>query len=172
MKRGITKKKTIELINNFRKIVPEICLRTTFIVGYPGETVEDFEALKRWIVKMRFDRVGCFKYSHEENTMAYQLSDNVSDEEKERRLSEIMNIQSLISRELNQDKIGKTYKCIIDRKEGEYFIGRTEMDSPDVDNEVLVDASKFYLKQGEFVNLEIVDSSDYDLYAIPNNIIN
>ncbi len=172
MKRGITKKKTIELINNFRKIVPEICLRTTFIVGYPGETVEDFEALKRWIVKMRFDRVGCFKYSHEENTMAYQLSDNVSDEEKERRLSEIMNIQSLISRELNQDKIGKTFKCIIDRKEGEYFIGRTEMDSPDVDNEVLVDASKFYLKQGEFVNLEIVDSSDYDLYAIPNNIIN
>ena len=104
--------------------------------------------------------------------MAYQLSDNVSDEEKERRLSEIMNIQSHISRELNQDKIGKIYKCIIDRKEGGYFIGRTEMDSPDVDNEVLVDASKFYLKQGEFVNLEIVDASDYDLYAIPNTIIN
>jgi len=170
MKRGTNQKKTTELIDKFRDIVPDISIRTTLIIGYPGETMYDFEILKKWILKMRFNRLGCFTYSHEENTNAFQLEDNVSEEEKQRRLSEIMEIQSRISWELNQKMIGKILKCIIDRKEGNYFVGRTEMDSPDVDNEVLVDASKFYLKQGDFVDLKIIDASDFDLYAVPSKL--
>ena len=170
MKRGTNQKKTTELIDKFRDIVPDISIRTTLIIGYPGETTYDFEILKKWILKMRFNRLGCFTYSHEENTNAFQLEDNVSEEEKQRRLSEIMEIQSRISWELNQKMIGKILKCIIDRKEGNYFVGRTEMDSPDVDNEVLVDASKFYLKQGDFVDLKIIDASDFDLYAVPSKL--
>ena len=139
------------------------------IVGYPGETATDFEELKEWVKEMRFERLGCFTYSHEENTHAFQLEDDVPEEEKQRRSSEIMEVQSQISWELNQEKVGNTYRCIIDRKEGNYFVGRTEMDSPDVDNEVLVDASKYYLKQGEFVQLKITEAADFDLYAEPVN---
>tara|TARA_Y200000002_G_scaffold315884_1_gene274058 strand:+ start:1013 stop:2314 length:1302 start_codon:yes stop_codon:yes gene_type:complete len=167
MKRGINFKKTTELVNEFRKIVPDISIRTTFIVGYPGETSKDFKLLLNWIKKMKFERLGCFKYSHEENTSAYDLEDDVSDKIKNKRLSEIMEAQRLISFNFNQKLIGRKLKCIIDRKEGKYFVGRTEMDSPDVDNEVLVDASRFYLKQGEFHELLITKASDYDLFAIP-----
>ena len=167
MKRGINFKKTTELVNEFRKIVPDISIRTTFIVGYPGETSKDFKLLLNWIKKMKFERLGCFKYSHEENTSAYDLDDDVSDKIKNKRLSEIMEAQRLISFNFNQKLIGRKLKCIIDRKEGKYFVGRTEMDSPDVDNEVLVDASMFYLKQGEFHELLITKVSDYDLFAIP-----
>ena len=167
MKRGINFKKTTELVNEFRKIVPDISIRTTFIVGYPGETSKDFKLLLNWIKKMKFERLGCFKYSHEENTSAYDLEDDVSDKIKNKRLSEIMEAQRLISFNFNQKLIGRKLKCIIDRKEGKYFVGRTEMDSPDVDNEVLVDASRFYLKQGEFHELLITKVSDYDLFAIP-----
>ena len=159
MKRGINFKKTTELVNEFRKIVPDISIRTTFIVGYPGETSKDFKLLLNWIKKMKFERLGCFKYSHEENTSAYDLEDDVSDKIKNKRLSEIMEAQRLISFNFNQKLIGRKLKCIIDRKEGKYFVGRTEMDSPDVDNEVLVDASRFYLKQGEFHDLLITEVS-------------
>ena len=170
MRRGTTKDKTTKLLQAFREAVPGISLRTSLIVGYPGETKEDFEELKAWVKEMRFERLGCFTYSHEENTHAYALEDNVPEEEKQKRSSEIMELQSQISWELNQGKIGNTYRCIIDRKEGNYFIGRTEMDSPDVDNEVLVDASKYYLKQGEFVDLKITEASDFDLYAEPLSV--
>jgi len=167
MRRGTTKDKTTKLLKEFRKLVPEITLRTSLIVGYPGETEEHFEELKAWVKEMRFERLGCFTYSHEENTHAHLLEDDVPEKEKQRRSSAIMDIQSQISWELNQEKVGKTYRCVIDRKEGNFFVGRSEMDSPDVDNEVLVDATKFYLKQGEYVNLTIIEAADFDLYAEP-----
>ena len=169
MRRGTTKQKTTQLLKDFRAAVPGITLRTSLIVGYPGETEADFEELKQWVKDMRFERLGCFTYSHEENTHAFQLEDDVPEEEKQRRSAEIMEVQSQISWELNQDKVGNTYRCMIDRKEGNYFVGRTEMDSPDVDNEVLVDASKYYLKQGDFVTLKITEAADFDLYAEPVN---
>ena len=168
MRRGTTQEKTTQLLNDFRAAVPGISLRTSLIVGYPGETHEDFECLKNWVKEMRFERLGCFTYSHEENTYAHTLEDDVPEEEKQRRASEIMELQAQISWELNQEKVGKTFRCIIDRKEGNHFVGRTEMDSPDVDNEVLVDATKYYLKQGEFVDLKIIEAADFDLYAIPS----
>ena len=124
MRRGTTKQKTTDLILDIRKILPEIAIRTTMIVGYPGETQEDFEILKQWVRDMRFERLGCFTYSHEENTHAYKLEDDVSQEVKQERANEIMKIQSEISWEHNQKKIGKTYRCIIDRKQGNYFVGR------------------------------------------------
>ena len=167
MRRGTTKAKTTALLADFRTAVPGITLRTSLIVGYPGETAADFEELKAWVKEMRFERLGCFIYSHEENTHAHQLEDDVPEEEKQRRSADIMEVQSQISWELNHAKVGQTYRCIIDRKEGNYFVGRTEMDSPDVDNEVLVDATKFYLKQGEYVNLTITEAADFDLYAEP-----
>ncbi|MDA9886899.1 30S ribosomal protein S12 methylthiotransferase RimO [Flavobacteriaceae bacterium] len=167
MRRGTTKAKTTALLEDFRAAVPGITLRTSLIVGYPGETAADFEELKAWVKEMRFERLGCFTYSHEENTHAHQLEDDVPEEEKQRRSADIMEVQSQISWELNQAKVGQTYRCIIDRNEGNYFVGRTEMDSPDVDNEVLVDATKFYLKQGEYVNLTITEAADFDLYAEP-----
>ena len=167
MRRGTTKNKTTKLLQEFRKHVPGITIRTSLIVGYPGETIEHFEELKEWVKEMRFERLGCFTYSHEENTYAHNLVDDVPEEEKQRRSSEIMDIQSQISWELNQEKVGETYRCIIDRKEGNFFVGRSEMDSPDVDNEVLVDATKYYLKQGEYVDLKITDAADFDLYAEP-----
>ena len=167
MRRGTTKQKTTQLLKDFRAAVPGITMRTSLIVGYPGETEADFEELKKWVKDMRFERLGCFTYSHEENTHAFDLEDDIPEEEKQRRSSEIMEVQSQISWELNQEKVGNTYRCIIDRKEGNYFVGRTEMDSPDVDNEVLVDASKYYLKQGEFVTLKITEAADFDLYAEP-----
>ena len=165
MRRGTTQEKTTKLIHKFRNIIPEISIRTTLIVGYPGETVDDFNILKQWVKDMRFERLGCFTYSHEENTYAYNLKDDVPDDIKQARANEIMEIQSQISWELNQTKIGRTYKVVIDRKEGKYFVGRTEFDSPDVDNEVLIDASRVYLKIGEFSNVIITDASDFDLYA-------
>jgi len=167
MKRGTTKEKTTKLLQEFRERVPGMAIRTTLIVGYPGETQEDFEILRDWVQEMKFERLGCFTYSHEENTGAFTLVDDVPQKVKQARAAEIMDLQSQISWDLNQEKIGQTFKCVIDRKEGQYFIGRTEFDSPDVDNEVLVDASKFYLKTGDFVNLKITDTTEFDLYAEP-----
>ncbi len=167
MRRGTTQQKTTQLIQDFRNKVPKMAIRTTMIVGYPGETENDFITLKNWVKAMRFERLGCFTYSHEENTHAFQLIDDVPEDVKQERANEIMEIQSQISWELNQEKIGKTFRCMIDRKEGTYFVGRTEYDSPDVDNEVLVDATLHYLKQGEFVHLKITDASDFDLYGEP-----
>ena len=168
MRRGSKKENIIELINKMRLLNPEIAIRTTVIVGYPGESEEDFNELKEWIMETKFDRLGCFAYSHEENTHAYSLVDDVSPKIKQERINSVMEIQSQISLELNQKKINQVYKCVIDRKEGVNYIGRTEFDSPDVDNEVLVDASKYYLKIGDFVNLKIIDCTEFDLYAIPN----
>ncbi|MBC8884416.1 30S ribosomal protein S12 methylthiotransferase RimO [Flavobacterium piscinae] len=167
MRRGTTQEKTTKLLKEFRKAVPGIAIRTTLIVGYPGETEEDFQILKNWVEEMRFERLGCFAYSHEENTHAYLLEDDVPVEVKQQRAAEIMDIQSQISWDLNQEKIGQTFKCIIDRKEGPYFVGRTEFDSPDVDNEVLIDASKFYLKVGDFSRIKIIDATEFDLYGEP-----
>tara|TARA_R110002051_G_scaffold5108_4_gene27394 strand:- start:19053 stop:20273 length:1221 start_codon:yes stop_codon:yes gene_type:complete len=167
MRRGTTEAKTTKLLKEFRTAVPEMTIRTTLIVGYPGETEEDFEILKNWVIAMRFERLGCFTYSHEENTHAYTLVDDVPEEVKQERANIIMEIQSQISWELNQKKVGETFRCIIDRKEGNYFIGRTEFDSPDVDNEVLIDATKHYVKQGEFVNVKITEAADFDLYGEP-----
>ena len=167
MRRGTTKAKTTKLLKDFRAAVPNMTIRTTLIVGYPGETQEDFETLREWVREMRFERLGCFTYSHEENTHAYNLEDDVPEDVKIARVNEIMDIQSQISWELNQQKIGDTFKCVIDRKEGDHFIGRTEFDSPDVDNEVLIDASKHYLKTGEYVNVKVFDAADFDLFAEP-----
>ena len=169
MRRGTNQKKTTDLIENIRGILPEIALRTTLIVGYPGETENDFEILKQWVKAMRFERLGCFTYSHEENTHAHTLEDDVPQDIKQERANEIMKIQSEISWEQNQKKVGKTYRCIIDRKQGDYFVGRTETDSPDVDNEVLIDAKRYYLKQGDFTSVEITEATDFDLYGIPAN---
>ena len=167
MRRGTTKEKTTTLLKKIRKEVPGIILRTSLIVGYPGETEEDFETLKNWVKEMRFERLGCFTYSHEENTHAHQLKDDVTEQVKQERSNAIMEIQSQISWEHNQSCVGKTYRCLIDRKEGENYVGRTFMDSPDVDNEVLVNATTHYLKQGEFVDLLITEASDYDLIGTP-----
>jgi ribosomal protein S12 methylthiotransferase len=167
MKRGTTHEKTTALIHKFRKVVPDMAIRTTLIVGYPGETEEMFQELKDWVEEMRFERLGAFEYSHEENTGAYVLQDDVPQDVKFRRVNEIMEIQSQISWELNQQKIGKTFKCLFDRKDGEYFYGRTESDSPDVDNDVLVDAREHYVKIGEFIDVKIHEAGDYDLYGIP-----
>ncbi len=170
MKRGTTYEKTTALLKKFREIVPDMAIRTTLIVGYPGETEEQFQELKDWVAKMRFERLGVFAYSHEENTSAYDLEDTVPEEIKENRVNEIMELQSQISWEINQNKVGKTYRCIFDRKEGNYFFGRTEYDSPDVDNDVLVDARKHYVKVGEFVNIKIHEAGDFDLYGEPVRI--
>ncbi|MCM4154518.1 30S ribosomal protein S12 methylthiotransferase RimO [Gramella sp. AN32] len=167
MRRGTTHKKTTDLLKKFREIVPGMAIRTTLIVGYPGETEAHFQELKEWVQEMRFERLGCFTYSHEENTHAYNLVDDVPQAIKQERANEIMEIQSQISWELNQQKIGKIFKVIVDRKEGNYFIGRTEHDSPDVDNEVLIDATEIYLKTGEFYDIRINDAADFDLYGEP-----
>lgn len=168
MKRGSSMEKINNLLSNFRKIVPGIAIRTTLIVGYPGETKEDFEILKQWVKDTKFDRLGCFTYSHEENTGAYELEDNIPQKTKNERLNEIMEIQSQISWQLNQTKIGKIFKVLIDRKRGEYYIGRTQFDSPDVDNEVLINAKSNFLRVGEYVNAKIIEASDFDLYAEVN----
>jgi len=168
MKRGSSMEKINNLLSNFRKIVPGIAIRTTLIVGYPGETKEDFEILKQWVKDTKFDRLGCFTYSHEENTGAYDLEDNIPQKTKNERLNEIMEIQSQISWQLNQTKIGKNFKVLIDRKRGEYYVGRTQFDSPDVDNEVLIKAKSHFLRVGEYVNAKIIEASDFDLYAEVN----
>ena len=169
MRRGTTYEKTNKLLMEFRNYVPEMAIRTTLIVGYPGETEEIFKELKAWVKEMRFERLGVFAYSHEEDTHAATLVDDVPEEVKEERVAEIMELQAQISWELNQEKVGNIYRCIFDRKEGEYFIGRTEHDSPDVDNEVLVEASKFYIKTGEFIDIKILEAGDFDLYGEPLN---
>ncbi len=165
MRRGTTKAKTTKLLEDFRSAVPDMTIRTTLIVGYPGETQEDFETLREWVREMRFERLGCFTYSHEENTHAYNLEDDVPEDVKMDRANEIMEIQSQISWEPNQQKIGQELKVVIDRKEGSYFVGRTEFDSPDVDNEVLINAEEGYLRTGEFFTVKITAAEDFDLYA-------
>ena len=165
MKRGASMEKINDLLQMFRDKVPEIAIRTTLIVGYPGETNEDYELLKEWVKNTKFDRLGCFTYSHEENTGAYKLIDDVPQKIKNERLNEIMEIQSQISWELNQKKIGKKFKVLIDRKRGNYYVGRTQYDSPDVDNEVLIQAETNFLRVGEFVDVKIIEASDFDLYA-------
>ena len=167
MRRGTTQEKTTALLQKFRAEVPGIILRTSLIVGYPGETEADFEILKNWVKEMRFERLGCFTYSHEENTHAHQLEDDVPEEVKQQRSNAIMEIQSQISWEHNQSCVGKTFRCLIDRKEGVHFVGRTFMDSPDIDNEVLIDATKNYLKQGDFAKIKITEATDYDLIGVP-----
>ena len=167
MRRGTTQEKTTALLQKFRAEVPGIILRTSLIVGYPRETEADFEILKNWVKEMRFERLGCFTYSHEENTHAHQLEEDVPEEVKQQRSNAIMEIQSQISWEHNQSCVGKTFRCLIDRKEGVHFVGRTFMDSPDVDNEVLIDATKYYLKQGDFAKIKITEATDYDLIGVP-----
>lgn len=163
MKRGTTFEKTNALLDKFREKVPDMAIRTTLIVGFPGETEEKFEELKQWVRDQRFDRLGCFTYSHEENTTAFVLDDKIPDDVKQQRVEEIMAIQQQISWEKNQEKVGKIFRCIFDRKEGNYFVGRTEYDSPDVDNTVLVPAENVYLSIGEFANVKITSAEDYDL---------
>ncbi len=162
MKRQITKEDMVDLIHNIRAIMPDICLRTTLIVGFPGETKKDIQELKDFLALMQFDRVGVFTYSHEENTTAHTLKDNVPAKEKERRAQEIMDFQQEISYQKNMQKVGKTFKVLIDRKEAGRYIGRTEFDSVEVDNEVII-KSKNKLNIGTFVNVEIVKAFDYDL---------
>lgn len=168
MRRGTTQAKTTKLIQDFRAAVPEIGIRTSLIVGYPGETETDFKTLKDWVREMRFDRLGCFTYSHEENTHAFALEDDVPEDVKQERANEIMAIQSEISRESNQLRVGQSMRCMIDRKEGNYFIGRTEYDSPDVDNEVLISAQEHYLKLGDFAEITITSATEFDLFGRPN----
>ena len=165
MRRGITKQKTIDLVDSIRDKVPGIALRTTLITGYPGETENDFEEMQQWVEDTRFDRLGCFTYSHEEKTHAHSLIDDVPDEIKEERADVIMEIQQAISFEKNQEKVGKTCKVLIDKKDGGYFAGRSEFDSPEVDNEVLLDATTNYAAIGTFVNVKIDTAEDFDLYG-------
>lgn len=163
MRRGITKKRTIELLDQFRSKVPDLAIRTTMLVGHPGETEKDFEELKEFIQQAKLDRIGVFTYSHEENTHAHTLVDDVPAEVKQQRANELMEIQQDISYALNQQKVGKTLKVLFDRKEGAHFIGRTEFDSPEVDNEVLVDAKSQYIRVGDFANVLIEEADFYDL---------
>ena len=165
MRRGTTMKKTKDLITKFRKEVPGITIRTSLIVGYPGETEKEFQELLDFVEESKFDRLGVFTYSHEENTHAFNLKDDVPMEVKHQRAEEVMDLQSSISYELNQKRIGKIYKVLFDRKEGDYFIGRTEFDSPDVDNEVIVNAKDYYIRLGDFANIKITKADHYDLYG-------
>ncbi|MFL2571012.1 MAG: 30S ribosomal protein S12 methylthiotransferase RimO [Parvicellaceae bacterium] len=166
MRRGINRQKTVELINTIRSQVPNIAIRTTLIAGYPGETQEDFQEMYDWVEEMRFDRLGIFAYSHEENTHAFNFNDDVPQSVKKERADAIMDLQAGISFELNQEKIGKTFKVLIDRAEGDYFIGRTEYDSPEVDNEVLIKKDKdTYLRIGDFVLVKIDASEHFDLFG-------
>lgn len=163
MRRGTTKAKTDALLAMMREKVPGITIRTTLIAGYPGETEEDHQVVLDWVREQRFDRLGVFAYSHEENTHAFNLEDDVPAEVKQQRVDEIMAIQMDISRELNERKVGKEYRVLIDRKEGAHFVGRTEFDSPDVDNEVLIPAANIYLKIGDFCAVKVIEAHDYDL---------
>ena len=165
MRRGITRQKTVDLVNSIRDKVPDIALRTTLICGYPGETEKDFAEMRDWVTETRFDRLGCFTYSHEEKTHAYELIDDVPEEVKQERVETIMGIQQEISFDINQDKVGRTYKVLIDKKEGYYLTGRTEYDSPEVDNEVLIDARISYATPGSFVQVKIDRAEDFDLYG-------
>lgn len=163
MKRGTTREKTYELLKTFRSQVPGIAIRTTLITGYPGETAEDHEQMKQFIKDIQFDRLGVFTYSHEENTTAFKLNDNVPMELKQERASDLMEIQQGISYELNQQKIGKTFKVLFDKTENGFFIGRTEFDSPEVDNEVMVDTKNNFVRLGDFANVQIESAEEFDL---------
>ncbi len=166
MRRGITAKKTDQLIQKFRDNIPDLTIRTTLISGHPGETEADHQEMLEFVEKHKFDRLGVFTYSHEEDTHAGDnMEDDVPEEIKEERLAEIMELQEGISADLNKAKVGKTFKTIIDRKEGEYFVGRTEADSPEVDNEVLISAKDSYLKVGHFYDVEIESAESFDLYG-------
>ncbi|MTI30415.1 30S ribosomal protein S12 methylthiotransferase RimO [Xanthovirga aplysinae] len=167
MRRGIDRPKTEALIQNIREKVPEIGLRTTLIAGHPGETEADFQEMVDFVERSRFERLGIFTYSHEENTHSFSMEDNVPDEVKQERANIVMDLQEKISYELNQEKVGKVFKVLIDRKEGGNFIGRTEFDSPEVDNEVIVDASQHYLRVGDFANIKINEATEFDLYGEP-----
>jgi ribosomal protein S12 methylthiotransferase len=167
MKRSITRRKSDELLNKIRETVPDISIRTTLIAGFPGETEEDFNELKDWVSSQEFERLGVFPYSHEEDTSAYELEDNVPQEVKQEKAEEIMALQSEISLRKNQRLVGQKLKVLIDRVEGEYFVARTEFDSPDVDNEVLIKKSDHYMRIGDF-QMVLIESADfYDLYASP-----
>ncbi|MCC7520468.1 MAG: 30S ribosomal protein S12 methylthiotransferase RimO [Flavobacteriaceae bacterium] len=163
MRRGHNREQLEKLLSDFRTSVPDIAIRTTLIVGYPGETRAQFEELKQWVADSRFDRLGVFAYSHEDDTHAASLTDDISDEEKQSRVAEIMELQAGISFELNQEKVGKVFKCIFDREEGGYYIGRTQYDSPDVDNEVLVVSDQHFINLGHFIEVKITEASDFDL---------
>ncbi len=167
MKRQITRKETTKLIGDLRKEVPEIAIRTTMLVGFPGETEEEFEELCDFVREMRFDRLGVFRYSHEENTSAHDIEDDVPAEVKADRANRLMDIQREISYELNEAKVGRKLKVLVDRKESGYFVGRTEYDSVEVDNEVLIDATKHFVRVGDFVDVEVTDAEEFDLYAKP-----
>ncbi|RDC66363.1 30S ribosomal protein S12 methylthiotransferase RimO [Adhaeribacter pallidiroseus] len=165
MRRGISKRRTIELVDTIRQRVPSIALRTTLIAGHPGETEQDFEELYDFVEKTRFDRLGIFTYSHEENTHAHTLGDTVPDEVKQERADAIMELQQGISLEMNEARVGQTYQVLFDRKESGYYVGRTQYDSPEVDNEVLVPASNQYIRIGDFAPVKIVSCTDFDLYG-------
>jgi ribosomal protein S12 methylthiotransferase len=165
MRRGISRQKTIDLVDSIRDKVPDIALRTTLICGYPGESEKDFEEMKDWVTETRFDRLGCFTYSHEEKTHAHLLVDDVPEEVKQERVETIMGIQQEISFDINQDKVGRTFKVLIDKKEGNYLTGRTEYDSPEVDNEVLIDTRISYATPGSFAQVKIDRAEDFDLYG-------
>ncbi|MDH5367476.1 MAG: 30S ribosomal protein S12 methylthiotransferase RimO [Cyclobacteriaceae bacterium] len=167
MRRGTTREKTEQLLATIREKVPDIAIRTTLIAGHPGETDEDFQEMLNFVKKSRFERLGIFSYSHEENTHAYTFEDDVPEEVKQERSNAVMDLQASISEELNQQKIGKTFKVLIDRKESGNFIGRTEYDSPEVDNEVIIDAEKYYLRIGDFVNIKIESATEFDLFGTP-----
>ena len=167
MRRGTTKAKTEELVATIREKVPGIALRTTLIAGYPGETIDDHEETLAWVEKTKFDRLGVFQYSHEENTHAYSLADNLPANEKKRRAEAIMAVQQPISLAINASRIGKVVKVLVDRKEGKHFVGRTEQDSPEVDNEVLIPADKHFLRVGDFADIRITGAEEYDLTGEP-----
>ncbi len=166
MQRGIDREGTLALIDRFRQQLPDVAIRTTLIVGYPGETLEQFEELKDFVRNARFDRLGCFAYSPEEGTPAYKLHDDVPDDEKQRRLDEIMEIQRDISLEKNLSRVGNTYQVLIDRKEGDYLVGRTQYDSPEVDNEVLIKTGR-NCQPGDFIPVRITSATEYDLFGEP-----
>lgn len=165
MRRGITKQKTIDIVNQIRDKVPNITMRTTLIAGYPGETESDFNEMYQWVEETKFDRLGIFTYSHEENTHAFKLIDDVPEETKIQRAQDVMELQQNISFDLNQRKVGETFKVLFDKKENNYFVGRTESDSPEVDNEVLVDASNTFVRIGDFANVKIDNADNFDLFG-------
>jgi len=167
MRRQITRKETEELLDSIRQKVPGIAIRTTMLVGFPGETKEDIAELVDFVEKQQFDRLGVFTYSHEENTLGFELEDDVPQEEKERRAEEVMAVQEEISFRKNQEKVGKDFIVLFDRKEGDFFIGRIEFDSPEVDNEVLVDAREHFVRIGDFANVTITKATEFDLYGTP-----
>jgi ribosomal protein S12 methylthiotransferase len=167
MRRGTTKEKTERLLETIREKVPGIALRTTMLVGHPGETAKDFNELMQFVEKWKFERLGVFTYSHEEGTHAYDMKDSIPAKTKEARAHKLMELQENISLEINENKVGKIFKTIIDKKESGYFVGRTEFDSPEVDNEVLIDAGKHYLRMGDFANIKITEAREFDLIGVP-----